>query len=104
MEQDRVSGQHCERLATGRETLVRAEHIFVIGYSLPQTDQFFGISMRSGTIGKARVKTFMVVDPSEDVARRFENLLGPTARYRFQHLRGTFASNIGNIQNALGVK
>ena len=83
--------------------LSEAEHIFVIGYSLPETDQFFRYLYALGTIGKARVKTFMVVDPSEDSARRFENLLGPTARYRFQHWHGLFSQSVVRIQSALGL-
>lgn len=77
--------------------LSEAENIFVIGYSLPRTDQFFRYLYAVGSIGDARIKRFWVIDPAESVGERFHELLGPTARGRFRHLRATFGQAVEEL-------
>ncbi len=77
--------------------LSEAENIFVIGYSLPRTDQFFRYLYSVGSIGDARIKRFWVIDPAKPVGERFDELLGPTTRGRFQHLQGTFGRAISEL-------
>jgi hypothetical protein len=43
--------------------LAEAENIFVIGYSLPSTDEFFRYLYALGTISATRLKRLMVIDP-----------------------------------------
>jgi len=78
--------------------LSEAENIIVIGYSLPETDQFFRYLFALGTIGDARPQRFWVVDPDAQAAKRFEALLGPSFRSRFRHYRKTFSEAIGELQ------
>ncbi len=82
--------------------LSEAEHIVVVGYSLPETDQFFRYLYAVGTIGDARLKHFLVVDPSEDSAKRFQALLGPTARARFGHIPREFNESLAELDEELG--
>ena len=83
--------------------LSEAENIIVIGYSLPETDQFFRYLFALGTIGDARPQRFWVVDPDADVAKRFQRLLGPTFRQRFRHYRMPFANSLPQLEMELGV-
>jgi len=78
--------------------LSEAENIIVIGYSLPETDQFFRYLFALGTIGDARPQRFWVVDPDPEVAKRFEALLGPSFRSRFLHYKKTFSESLGQLQ------
>jgi hypothetical protein len=71
-------------------TLCKAENIYVFGYSLPETDQFFRLLYAIGTVGSTRLKRFWVCDPSTVSARRFEGLLGQAAVRRFSHFPETF--------------
>lgn len=54
-----------------------AEHIFIIGYSLPPTDMFFRFLYALGTVGQNPLKSFCVYDPAkEKVSNRFKDILG----------------------------
>lgn len=67
-------------------SLSRAEHIMVIGYSLPESDFFFRYLYALGTLGISRIKNIFVFDPDRSgvVERRFKTLLGPMAKRRFK--------------------
>jgi hypothetical protein len=65
--------------------LSEAQDVRVIGYSLPESDAFFRDLLALGLAGSARLRSFTVVDPSEQVAKRFRELLGPDAKGRFHH-------------------
>lgn len=80
--------------------LAEAENIFVIGYSLPETDGFFRNLYALGTIGSSPLRRFWLIDPdtSGQVEGRFRGLLGSGAESRFRHLARTFASGIGEIE------
>lgn len=66
------------------KALSLAAKIVVIGYSLPESDSFFRDLLALGLAGSARLRSFTVIDPSKDVADRFEALLGPGIRGRFR--------------------
>ncbi len=72
-----------------------AENIIVMGYSLPETDAFFRYLYAIGTIGQTRIKRFWVFDPGarEPLERRFRELLGETARRRFQLFSTAFGGD-----------
>lgn len=79
--------------------LSEAENIFVIGYSLPETDQFFRYLFALGTMSDRFVKNFWVFDPhTEPLKARFSQLLGPMTKRRFQCIEATFANAVGYIQ------
>lgn len=81
------------------KNLSEAENIFVIGYSLPDTDQFFRYLYALGTVGESLLKRFWVFDPDPQVGKRFEGLLGETARARFKLIQGKFSEAIGLLRN-----
>jgi hypothetical protein len=59
-----------------------AENIFVIGYSLPPSDQFFRLLFGLST--SMNLKRLSVFDPDKEVKTRFEKLLGPRIANRFE--------------------
>lgn len=81
--------------------LAAAEDIFVIGYSLPRTDEFFRYLFALGSAGDSLLRRFWVINPdaSGSVNDRFQTLLGPGAIARYQYLQMNFSQAIGVIQN-----
>ena len=79
-----------------------AENIFVIGYSLPDSDLFFRYLFSLGSEGETRIKRFWVIDPDKNVIEpRFRKLIGRGLENRFQFLETGFESAIGSISKAL---
>jgi hypothetical protein len=83
--------------------LAKAENVFVIGYSLPDTDEFFRYLYALGTVGDSIFNTFTVVDPDHRVFERFKKLLGSTARECFSGFDIRFADSISPIRTKLGL-
>jgi hypothetical protein len=81
-----------------------AENIFVIGYSLPESDQFFRYLYAIGTMGDARLRRFIVYNPDLAVETRFKTILGPLASGRFKFMLNNFRDAIRGIRSELGVK
>lgn len=73
--------------ASAARHLSEAEHIFVIGYSLPETDSFFRHLYALGSVGSRPLRRFEVFNPDEsgDVDSRFRGLLGPGAMARYHY-------------------
>jgi len=73
------------------EHLGEAKSIFIIGYSLPETDAFFRLLYAFGTVGASPLEKIIVYNPdkSGDVNKRFREMLGPgaIARYEYKELR-----------------
>ena len=73
--------------ASAAKHLSGAEYIFIIGYSLPETDSFFRHLYALGSVGKP-IRKFIVFNPDNSgvIDARFRALLGSgaTARYEFQ--------------------
>jgi len=72
--------------------LSTAENIFVIGYSLPETDSFFRYLYALGSEGATRIKRFWVFDPDTDgtVEPRFRTMIGRGIENRFKFIKQTF--------------
>jgi hypothetical protein len=83
--------------------LGEAKDIVVIGYSLPESDQFFRYLYALGTLTPTRLRRFVVYDPdaSDDVKNRFQRLLGQAAQERFTYRRLRFAEAIADLPIAL---
>ena len=83
--------------------LEEAENIFVVGFSLPETDIFFKHLYALGTVGETPLKRFWVFDPDEsgEVENRYRILLGPGALARFDYQSLTFEDAIQYIQNKM---
>jgi len=80
--------------ARAASEIASAKNITVIGYSMPQSDAFFRDLLALSLCGGARLKRFTVVDPTQQVAQRFQDLLGPECRDRFHHYQGTFSDYV----------
>ncbi len=80
--------------------LQTAENIIVIGYSLPETDQFFRYLYALGTASPTRIRLLRVIDPSDTVRTRFETLLGPDARDRFEYEPYTFGQALQGYEGS----
>jgi hypothetical protein len=88
--------------------LSTADNIFVIGYSLPPSDQFFRSFYSLSTISDSIIERFWLFDPSPlpEVSDRFRRLLGPAAteRGKFQHAQVKFSGAIAQIGEAFKLK
>lgn len=83
------------------QELHEAENIYVVGYSLPPTDQFFRLLYALGTVGPTRIKRFWVINPDPNVERRFRTLLGPAAKSRFRMMVYPFQAGIRALNEEL---
>lgn len=86
--------------------LTDAENIFVVGYSLPETDGFFRTLYALGTAGGTPLKRFWVFDPDQSgaVQGRFRALIGPGAAARFFYFPHIFSDAVTVIREALSQK
>jgi len=80
--------------------LGEAENIFVVGYSLPNSDAFFRYLYALGSVSEHLLKRLWVFDPDKTggVQKRYRELLGPGARDRFRYFSETFALAITTIR------
>jgi len=83
------------------EELSEAEYIFIIGYSLPETDAFFKLLYGLGTVGEKPLKKVIVYNPDESgvTEDRFRSLMGPGALARFEYKPLKFRESISDIKN-----
>jgi hypothetical protein len=88
------------------EDLSTARNIFVIGYSLPESDAFFRYLFALGTAGESRIKHFMVFDPNNtgEIKRRYETLIGRGISNRFEYHELKFSDATRHIRKTLNVK
>jgi hypothetical protein len=110
--------------ASAANHLAEAESIFIIGYSLPETDSFFRHLFALGSVGKsalrriirhyqkqfigsaiAHVQTdFMIMsivfnpDSSGETDKRFQTLLEPGSKARYEYRPITFEQSLPKIQ------
>lgn len=76
--------------AQAAKDLSEAESIYVMGYSLPETDTFFPRLLALGLEGETVLHEFRVFDPDPSVEGRYRSLLGPGAESRFAFRSFTF--------------
>ncbi len=86
--------------------LAEAENVFVIGYSLPDSDLFFRYLFALGSESRTLVDRFWVFNPDPDgsVRSRFESFIGPSLTPRFKFFSnedGLFWRAIRTIQAEL---
>lgn len=86
--------------ATAQE-LEDAEYIFIVGYSLPETDAFFRLLYGLGTVGDKPLKKIVVFNPDETgvIEARFKNMIGPGALARFEYKSLKFYESISDIKS-----
>ncbi len=81
-----------------------AENIFIIGYSLPETDSFFRYLYALGTESSVRLRNIVVINREPEgkgVESRFRQLIGRGIEKRFQYISTTFEGGISHIQGIL---
>lgn len=85
--------------------LTDAEDIFVLGYSMPESDYFFRNLYALGTVGEKLIRRFWVFDPDNlgEVQARFRRLLGPGAIQRFRFYQERFGDGIKVITEEYGI-
>ena len=80
-----------------------AEYIFVLGYSLPDTDWFFNYLYGLAVDMETPVKGFNVYNPDLAVKTRFEKLLGQGAIKHFNYSETSFEHAVSTIASALEI-
>ena len=86
--------------------LATANNIFVIGYSLPESDSFFRYLFALGSESKTRIKRLWIFNPDRDgtVEQRFRRMVGRGIESRLEFFKGEsglFSESISEIQRAL---
>ncbi len=75
--------------------LSEATHIFVCGYSLPDTDSFFKNFFSVAAVGENPLREFVVYDPAPAnglVDQRFRNILGVATLSRYEYVSRPFVT------------
>jgi hypothetical protein len=99
-------GQYQEMLRSvwcnASKALSTAENIFVIGYSLPLSDQFFRAFFALSTISDSIIERFWVFDPA-DIATRYQSLVGAAIsnRDKFKYQGAVFSDAVVYLAKAL---
>jgi len=86
--------------------LSEADYIFVMGYSLPETDSFFRHLYALGSESAKPFKKIGVFDPMPENAAvdlRFRSLLGPGAEARYQYYDVNFRDAIKAVRDFFGL-
>lgn len=81
------------------QCLSEAKNIYVIGYSLPDTDTFFKFLFSLGTNSTTRIRRFWVMNPDPSSQQRYHNLLGPQVLERFKFIPYPFQSAVLDKNN-----
>ncbi len=86
--------------ARAASELGEAEYIFIIGYSLPETDTFFRLLYALGTVSHTPLKSIDIFNPDsgDDIRKRFESILGSGAKARYRYIACEFPDAIGIIK------
>ncbi len=80
-----------------------ARHIYVSGYSLPDSDSFFPYLLALGMFSPAMVRRFWVfdVDDTGQIEQRYRRLLGSSVAGGFKYVRTHFSDMAGHIRPLL---
>lgn len=82
----------------------QAENIFIIGYSLPETDSFFRYLYALGSNSDVRLRNFVIINPEPKgggVESRFRQLIGKGIEDRFLYIPNTFDRSMNDIERIL---
>ena len=77
-----------------------AEHIFVIGYALNDSDRFYHLLHALGTVGPTRIKRYWVFNPdsTDDVKNRFKDLMGLDIINKYKYYPVRFGDALSRIR------
>lgn len=94
--------QHHELLSSiwhrAASELSDAQHIFVLGYALNDSDRFYSLLHALGTVGPTRIKRYWVFDPDSSVKDRFSKLMGGDTSSKYAHYPLRFSDAISTIR------
>lgn len=92
--------------AAAAKHLSEAEQIFVIGYSLPETDSFFRHLYALGSVGVSPLRRFAVYNPDStgSTDARFQALLGPGAKARYEYHKSNFEQAVNHIKTQFVIR
>ncbi|MFH1311829.1 MAG: hypothetical protein ABIJ00_01245 [Candidatus Eisenbacteria bacterium] len=85
------------------EELADAEYVYVIGYSMPEADNFFRYLLAVGLFSSTRLRKFKVLDPDERLAERYKSILGQSTKRRFDSAPVKFQEAMPIIEDDLGL-
>lgn len=93
---------HKDMLHVWREAskqLEKAENIFIIGFSMPETDIFFKHLYSLGTVGEVPLNRFWVFNPDDsgDTEKRYRDMLGKGVESRFEYKHEKFFEAIQTL-------
>ncbi|HAB51328.1 MAG TPA: hypothetical protein DCE80_04000 [Ignavibacteriales bacterium] len=85
------------------DEFAKAENIFIIGYSLPETDSFFRYLYALGAESSVRLRNFVVInkDTTGQVEARFRQIIGKGIESRFKYIPETFGEGLSQLQSIL---
>jgi hypothetical protein len=87
--------------------LAQTEHLVIVGYSWPLTDQFFHQLFALGTISETLIRKVIVLDTNAEMEGHYRKLLGEQLRAsRFEFIKRSFGDYdvcIPAICNAMGI-
>ena len=80
-----------------------AKNVFVLGYSMPETDVFFKHLLALGTAADTRLERFWVCNPNPDINRKIQDseLLGPGSKGKYRFVDEEFGVAIETIRRQL---
>lgn len=90
--------------AAAASELREAENVFVIGFSLPETDHFFQHFYALGATGNLSLNRFWVYDINPMVAGRFKEILGQNALDAFDFHEMSFSKALTHLDSVLPLK
>ena len=83
------------------QVLSEADSIYIVGYSLPITDEFFRYLFALGTEGQTYIRRIIVVNPMDEVKDRFTAIIGKGIEKRFEFENKKFGQYSGELINYL---
>lgn len=94
-------GQHYRQIGLiwkkAVDYLLQAQAIYIIGYSMPETDMFFRHLLSLGTYSKTNIRQLWVFDIAKEVGKRFEAIIGDGLKPAFDFQEIPFQSVIKHI-------
>ena len=89
--------------AAAARALADAENIFILGYSMPETDKFFKYLMALGTAADIPLERLWVFNPNSGLHGEIEKsgLLGPGAKRKYEFISEMFKEAIKTIRRRL---
>lgn len=100
-------GDHHKQIAAvwrrAANHLAEAENIFVIGYSYPESDQFFKYLFALGTLGDGWLRDIEIINPDGGVYDRMRKLMGPLSADKLHSSKSLFHAWVAGEKSRLGV-